>query len=847
MSPMLLVIALAAAAPSDGMIEGRIRDIATGRPVAHAQVSLPALERATRSDRDGYYRFDRVPSGDWALRAEHREYGAREVRVRVPDAGTVRIDVALARADDIRGRVLGRRFGMSVSGATVVRIGDGEATGTDEDGGFRLPPPDTTPIRLRVERVGYVPLDTVVAPPYDGIVLRLEERPVRLRPLTAAVSGDTAAAGGGLQRELFEREVVPGVVGVTQTALREVPPAAEIDVMRTLQAVRGVVALNDLAAQLHVKGGGPDQNLFLLDEARVFGPYHVFGAFGAFNSDAVDRVEFYRGSIPARYGGALSSVVDVTPASGSPEPEATAALSTLAARFRVSDGRGPHAWLLAGRRSHVDLLTDHGLFGFYDVQGRYDARLSDRQTLHASFLVSDDGFDGLPYFSVGENLSSAWRNRVFSATWERIVGRGSLVSASAWSSGYDGELVVNDEVVELPTMNDVGVHGLRLEFAAPGRSLGLRAGTELARGSVRLAGEGEGAYLDDTIETKFFRAAAYAEGEAVVGRFRFAPGIRVVAETGGGRVLVEPRVGVRARLANALHLTLGVGRTHQLFAALRDDRVLLPGAPMWFYRPDGAPASRADAVDLALDAEPAAGWRLGAAAYLRRLDDVPRWRPEGARTAAEIGYDDGEAAGAELFIRKQTGRVTGWLGYSLASVSLTEMGTGRTYRPQWDRRHSVDLAAFISLGESMRVSGRVTYGTGSPFWPPINAFAPAELDPIGSRLEGAAQYGGLIGQQVREEVVVFGDQQARFPDYVRVDVALRYRGRIRGAQVEPFLSLINATNHYNVLFYRLSSDFRDPKPLPSEPPDNGWYGLEPLLAPVKQLPILPTIGVEIRF
>jgi hypothetical protein len=203
----------------------------------------------------------------------------------------------------LAGRVVDRNTGAPLAGA-VVELPDTEGlrVWTDTAGHFHLPGVSGT-VRVRVWRLDYEPLDTLITVPthQSEITLALSQRPIPLRGLTVRSEAERSSAEA--ERALFDREVLPGAVGISRREIREIPALGEPDLLRALQALPGVVALNDLSAQLHVWGGAPDQNLVLLDGARIFAPYHMFGIFGAFNTDAVERVEFFRTVLPARRGG----------------------------------------------------------------------------------------------------------------------------------------------------------------------------------------------------------------------------------------------------------------------------------------------------------------------------------------------------------------------------------------------------------------------------------------------------------------------------------------------------------------------------------------------------------------
>lgn len=739
--------------------------------------------------------------------------------------------------DTLRGTVTDSGTGRAVSGAFVQSVSGGRSTETDSVGAFQLATGPGDPVRLAVSAYGYETLDTLLSRPLPSDVrLSMEPVPVRLRPLTVQASR-LPRDGPSRERALFDREVTPGVVGMGAPEMRDAPVAVEPDVLRSLQALPGVVALNDLAAQLHVRGGGADQNAFYLDGARIFAPYHMFGLFGAFNTEALDRTEMYRGAFPARFGGALSAVVDVRQRVGADEegteensdPEGAGGLSLMGARLAVR-GSEPSAglhWGIGARRTHADLTLgsftapDDFPFRFHDVQGRMELTRPGSRLAVSAFHSSDrfrmflDDAEG--------GLRSSWANRAASLQWNTVLGTDWELTAVGWGSGYDGDLRVGDPGVAQATSSGVSAVGLRLEAARRGELGGFRTGLDVEWTRASLVGSPDSVgYVVGEDRSRALRPAIYFEGDRWLGPLRLSPGIRGVVQSTGRTVLLEPRLAARVHLARDLALTVGLSRTHQHLFALRDDRYLLPGAPLWMGTPQGAdaPPSRADGVTMSLEGWSARTWSFEVTGYHRTFQGLPRWRPEGRRDLGQLRFDDGRAWGGEVFVRRHEGVFTGWLGYSISGVGMQDSDGVDEYRAAWDRRHAVDATALVRPGESFSLSLRMTYGSGLPFWPPAGTVDGRRFDPIFGRTAQGDAY------------PVWADSQTRFPSYLRLDVGARMPFRVGGLRVEPYLSVLNATNHANVLFYETG------QAAPDGPP---------VLRPTLQLPFIPIIGFDLSF
>lgn len=747
----------------------------------------------------------------------------------------VHLAAGSARAQDgaalLQGRVFDVESGRPLAGALLELSPARQRTRTDSAGAFRFAAGVASgSVVIRARHAEYAPRDT-------SLVMEAADRTIAIgmRPHSYVLAPLTVLAermGPAAERALFDREPVPGVVGVSRQEIRNIPALAEPDVLRSLQAVPGVVLVNDFSAHLHVRGGGPDQNLFLLDDARVFAPYHVFGMFGAFNPDAVARADFFRGSLPARFGGALSSVVDLEQRDGAEDGlDLDGGVSLLGTRVVTAGAlaSGSTRWMFAARRSDADLVMPRITgkefpYAFHDAQGRLSLSLGANHRVQGSFFHSADRYRMTGHGAEGD-LLSRWRNGVGSLRWTWIGGQHWSFSATGWGSTYFGELASGVGPAPPATENDIRVGGLRIEGVRRSEARGVRAGLEVEGGRILLRGNEEpGSYVTGRTASAYALPAAYAELEQWIGRLRLAPGLRLVHDGRGAGVLAEPRLTGRLYLSGDVAVTMGAGRSHQVLSSLRDDRHVMPGAPLWFVHPEGAPASTTDGASVAVEGWRGEGWSFALEGYARAFRDVPRWRPEGTRELAQVEFDNGTALGAELMLRRHAGRLTGWVGYGWSRVEMTEAEGRRTYAPPWDRRHAIDGALFYRPGARLTLSGRIMYGSGLSFWPFAGYVTVPRFEPLAG------------GTREKGFVPVWADVQQRYPSYARLDLATRYRVRLGGVELEPFANVQNVTGRRNVLYYRLVSAPENSDIPPSLVPETAFASS-----------ILPSIGIDVRF
>jgi len=731
-----------------GAVQGVVRDEVTRRGLARAEVSLPALARATRTDSVGRFTFDSVPEGYFQLRVTAPSFQQQEVTVRVTSAA-VQLDVML-------------------------------------------------------QRLQQLPRVKVLAPGQD------------------ASEADHA-------RRLSESFVLPAVTTLGARQIRNLPTLVEPDVIRALQSMPGGVVLNDLNAQLYVRGGAPDQNLVLLDGAPVFGAYHLFGMAGVFNPDGVANVEFYRGMQSARHGGALSSVIDIAQRDGS-ESFAEGGLSFTSLRFagggRTMDDRV--TWMAAGRRTHVDAFVGATMpMAYRDAQTRVTFAPDSSNLFALSAFASSDRF------RLGTDdpqvLQSAWANTVASLSWKRSTGAW-MTTTQLWGSGFDATIDPRGDVTTGRTESVVRNVGMRSEAERTLAGGRWRAGLDLQHFNLRLTGSRvPGGYFTGAIAQSYAMPALYSEWDRAFGRVRIAPGLRASYRSGLNEpLLVEPRLGVRATITPAIALSAGVSRSYQHMSTLRDERRVLPGPSIWFAHPDGAPASRSDALTAELEMWRAMTWQLTLGAYLKQLSDVAQWKPVAVRDLASVSYDDGSARGLELGLRRYGDRVSGWVGYSLSRTQFTDAVTGAAYDAAWDRRHSMNAALSMRVRQRLQLSAQGSYGTGHPFWPFLGDVLAPHFQP----------FEGIL--QSTRTVPLWGPYQQRHEPYLRLDLGMRTSFRVRGAMIEPYLNLQNVAGRPNVLYYEAKPEYDYG---PDGPVQRGVV-LRPIATPSV---MLPSFGFNFRF
>lgn len=667
-------------------------------------------------------------------------------------------------------------------------------------------------LRILATRLGYAGIDTLLAVPEPAtvIVLRMERAAVPLPPLTVAT--ERSLTSRELQRLIFDREIAVGAVGMTQAEIKSVPVVGEVDVFRSLQAFAGVSSVNDYNGQLYTRGGDGDQVTVLLDGAPVFAPYHMFGLFGVFNPDAIESTEFFRGSIPARHGGVLAGVVSARHKTGSRQgTRFRGGVGMLGVRAEADGAMrwGGVRWMIAGRKASVDVARLDIPWSFEDVNVAVDANPAENHRIRLSLLGSDDAFDYSYYEAADNSLSSGWSNLASSASWSWVRDNHLTSNVTGFYSRYRGSIRAGDGDAGDTSHSGISTVGLRANVVLRGDVTGGRAGIVVEGGPVDLVGDGPGGYLHGDLSASYLHMSAFAEAERWFGPLLVAPGIRVSTDLRASRTFVQPRFSLRYR-ARTFAVSLSIDRAYQFLSHLRDAHAYMPGAPMWFVHGADHPASGANGASVSVDAWRGDDWTASTTVWGRQFQDKPSWRPIRSRSPDLVEFHDGSAWGVEAMLRKHGGRLRGWLSYQWSRTTFTDTDDA-DYLPSWHRTHELDAVATADIVGGLSASARAVVGSGTPFWIPVGEFDLIRYDPRERRRFGRTKIEQL--HAVAAGVTLWSDTQGDLPTYARVDVSVRYAFRWGSWQISPFVSLVNAADRENVLFYFAPGASRDQLPL----------------------------------
>lgn len=706
---------------------------------------------------------------------------------------------AFSQTVTVSGYVRDSRNGETLIGSTIFVQGTTTGTYTNEYGFFSLSL-DPGQYQLEVSYLGYQSKVVGVDLRTGNLSLNVEltEEGTQLEEVTVTATEE-------------DRNVTDLQMSVEQLDMKTIQKMpsllGETDVLRSILLLPGVTTVGEGAAGFNVRGGSIDQNLVILDEAPVYNSSHLFGFFSVFNPDAVKGVKLYKGGIPARYGGRLSSILDVRMREGNNKSfEAQGGIGTIFSRLALEGPIVPDkaSFLVAGRRSYIDILAGPFLpedlgdtkLNFYDLTLKTNAKLGDKDQLFLS------GYLGRDVFQFGAQAGFNWGNGTTTLRWNHLFNDKLFSNLTAYYSNYDYELAFGDEEDDSFDWNARIINlSLKPEFTyyiKPDNVLrfgGQSIYYEFQPGNAMAENASE--LIDFSVDEQFaLESSVFVEHEIRLWeRLKLNYGLRLshfaylgarnvytfgppaapglarpltdISFAEAGSVIedwanLEPRLAARYQFTPQTSVKLSYNRTTQYIHLLSNTAASVP-VDIWTPSTNNIAPQRADQVALGYFRNIADNtFEFSAETYFKVFYDLIDF-VDGADlilnefVEGQVLRGDGRAYGLELSLNKKRGRFTGWVNYALSRTERQVEGinSGEWYPSRFDQTHNFNVTAFYEINDRMTLSSTFVYNTGTPVTLPAS---------------GYYQQGLFVPNN---------DENARnnfrLPDYHRLDVSLTLR------------------------------------------------------------------------
>ncbi|GGA99447.1 TonB-dependent receptor [Puia dinghuensis] len=607
-----------------------------------------------------------------------------------------------------------------------------------------------------------------------------------------------------------------GVQKLTTTDIKNVPVLfGEKDVLKTIQLLPGIQFASDGNSGFYVRGGGADQNLILLDEATVYNPSHLLGFFSTFNSDAIKDITVYKGGMPAEYGGRLSSVIDIKMNDGNNKDYqfggGIGLISTrLNAEGPIVKDRG--SFTISGRRTYADLflklssdssVSNNSLY-FYDLNIKANYRFDEKNRVYLS------GYFGRDNLSFGNTFGIDYGNATGTARWNHVFNSRLFSNTSVIFSKYSYKIKINSDNNNIGLTSNIRDIDLKEDlqyYIDADNKINFGLGTihhTIAPGI--LSASQSSSFNNLVLQNKYsLENALYISHEwSPADRLHFNYGLRVAEFIVLGPpdsivttyTNLEPRASLSLRVNQVSSVKLSYNRNTQVLHLLSNSTSANP-TDLWIPSSNNVKPEIADQGSIGYYRNIRDNhYEFSIEAYYKAMQNQIDYK-NGAQLIAnenvesQLLFGKGRAYGLELFGKKKTGRLTGWVSYTLSRTELQIDGINQNkwYPNKQDRTHDISIVGIYQANRKWTLSATWVYYTGNAVTFPSGKYT----------VDGQTAF-------------YYTERNGyRMPAYHRMDVAATLQGkkkkRYESSWTFSIYNLYGRENAYSIVF---QTDPNDP-------------------------------------
>lgn len=681
--------------------------------------------------------------------------------------------------------------------------------------------------RLVVSYIGYKTVQQSVASVNGALTVKL---PPQTKELAAVTVKQSQTGKDDFDDPMMGRFSIPLEVVAKAPALM-----GESDIMKTIQLLPGVQAGTEGTVGINVRGGSPDQNLILLDGVPVYNINHLFGFFSVINPDAVSHVEFLKGSIPARYGGRLSSVLDMTMKEGNQQEwKVNYGISPIAGRLTVEGPIKPgvSSLLISGRGTWLSGLFWLGnkiagnssttSYGFNDLNIKWNYKLGQNDRLYASYYTGRDVLQNK--FSLQDadySYAFNWGNRTASLRWNHLFSSKLFSNTTLYYTKFNyllDERYETTKVFRQRAQSGIQDVALKADFDyVPANRQQIKFGAGLARHRFQpeiqqtrtTTGDTTLALTPFSFTTEF---TAYIEDDiTLTDRLRVNAGLHQATQIlDGGRTYhsLQPRLSARYLLTNQSSVKVSYNRMTQFLHLLTNSSLGLP-TDLWVPVTNAIPPEQGEQLSVGYSRTLQPGLSVSVEAYAKSLRNVLEYREGGSflnQTTTpwydRVSVGTGQSMGLELYLEKTAGRTKGWLSYTLSKTTrqFDDINEGKRFPFKYDRRHSLALLITHDLRSNKSLSANFIFNTGTAITLPTSSYAasrPTEYVVPGESSTGAekdfyAFFSNIGDMSIRNNF--------RTPAYHRLDISYRTTKQKRNGTRSWLISIYNTYYRLNAFY-----------------------------------------------
>jgi hypothetical protein len=561
-----------------------------------------------------------------------------------------------------------------------------------------------------------------------------------------------------------------GTIELEMDKIKTLPAfMGEVDVIKTIQLLPGVSSVSEGGQGFYVRGGGPDQNLVLLDEGVVYNAAHLFGFFSVFNADAVKSVNLIKGGMPANYGGRMSSVLEVNMNEGNNKNfKVTGGIGAISSRLTLEGPivKNKGSFIISARRTYIDLIMKaaipdsspfHGSsYFFYDFNAKFNYKLTDKDRIFLSGYYGKDVFN-FSDTKGGFNAKMPWGNGIAALRWNHLFSNKLFMNVTGTFSDYLFKFGSQQDEFRFELASGVRDVGAKMDFTYfPNSKHTIKFGANYiyhiftptsvsaqtdsvvfnTGAAQRLFSHESALYVLDDFDLndklRFNIGLRYSMYQHVGEFTRYIKGDGIstpdtAIQYGKGDLIkfyqgFEPRFSMRWLLEDKSSLKIGYSYNYQYVHLTSLSAVSLP-TDIWYPTTDKA--------------KPESGFQASVGYYRNFFNDMFETSvevyykgmnnmieyKEGALPGDNVNdntdnllvYGKGWAYGIEFYIKKAVGKLTGWIGYTLAKTDrkFPDLNNGEIYAAKYDRRHDLSVVGTYKLNDRWTFSSSFIYATGN--------------------------------------------------------------------------------------------------------------------------------------
>ncbi len=632
-------------------------------------------------------------------------------------------------------------------------------------------------------------------------------------------------------------------ISVPVNQIKEIPALlGEKDVFKTLQLLPGVKKGQEGTSGIYVRGGGPDQNLVILDDATVYNVNHLFGFFSIFNGDAIKSVELTKGGFPSRFGGRLSSVVEMTMKDGNKEKTSgEAGIGLISSRFTLEGPikKNVSSYLISARRTYIDALIrpmltseERPVMYFYDLNAKVNYDFGYNNKLYLS------GYFGRDKFGANDNYDDSkwssgiyWQNATGTMRWNhlfsnKLFANTSFIFSNYVLSIYEKDSYKQDNVWQNYSLKyNSGIRDLSLKYdmdfhptAGYLIKMGAISTQHQFKPSALVVKDSESP-LSNTNNKKLYNSlesAVYMENHLTIQNlFQINGGARFTHFIADHKnyFRFEPRLSLNYQFLKNTSAKASYADMNQYVHLLSNTGIGLP-TDLWVPSTGRiAPQhSRQISAGVAHDMVKQK-LTFTVEGYYKTMQNIIGYKPganflllDDPESSKDFDWQDntitgqGKAYGIEMMLQRKTGRLSGWIGYTLswAKQQFDGLNNGNWFWAKHDRRHDISVVGIYELSKRVTLSGTWVYSSGNAYTMPVGEYYPKSNNMLRSSLFSSSYYSTTTD---------YGKyNNARMGAYHRLDLSISFRKQKKHYLRTWELGLYNAYSHQNPFFYVLEED-----------------------------------------